>query len=98
LLVAFALLAIFSILDLSDFSAEVKNKALLVLLMVSEVLDFFLTDEVVLPSAVLLVDQCLAPQKDAVAGHAVELIQDDDVARNQPVRGNCLKSNIAVVD
>ncbi len=68
------------ILDLLYGSSQIEQETALVLFAVGEVLDFLLADQIIEACAVLFIDQGLSPQQDAIAGHHVQLVEDDDVA------------------
>lgn len=54
-------LPILNILDFDDFCAKIEQKPLLVLLLIGKVLDFLLPDQIIVSSAILLVNQGFSP-------------------------------------
>jgi len=91
-------LPILQILNFHYIRPKIQQKPLLILLLICEILHFLLPGQIVISSTILLINQGLSPEQYTITGHYIPLIQDNDITRNQPMRGDSIKPYIPIIN
>ena len=63
-----------------DSGAKIENKTALIFFVVSEIFNLLFPDKIVESSAVLLINQSLTSEQNAITRHNIMLIEDDNIS------------------
>ena len=86
------------IFNFFDGRAKIEDKAALIFPGIGKILNFLFSDQIVDPSTVLLINQSLPSEQDAVAGDNIKLIEDDDISRYKFMGADPVEPRILIVD